>query len=411
MLAVFGALMWWLAIARQVVFRILAACLAFLPAMMFGVAAVNKYYDYYQNWSSAISDLTGSSGQSIQLPDTAAGGGSVKLGTVLGSNIDTALAQQSGYTLSLTVHGTLSHLSRTVYVYLPPDYFRPGFRHYRFPVIELIHGFPGQPQDWITLMGANTILNSLVAAHKAYPAVLVMPDANGGRGISLQCLNQVNGPQDATFLAQDLPRYIAKVLRVQPPSKAWGIAGYSEGGYCAANLGLQFGGRYGFAGVMSGYFKPFPNQLGNPPRVVSPFGKNLALRRRNTPVDLLGSLPPGAPIPEFWLGTGALDRSDTKNAYIFSQLVATRQPGVTVKVVPGGGHNMFTWRNLLAPMLEWMTPRLALAVQEAQGRRAEQARNHATHSPKAGHPSTPGKSKVPATPRPSATAPPKKHQR
>jgi hypothetical protein len=34
--------------ARQVAFRVLAACLAFVPAMLFGVAAVNKYYDYYQ---------------------------------------------------------------------------------------------------------------------------------------------------------------------------------------------------------------------------------------------------------------------------------------------------------------------------------------------------------------------------
>ena len=59
MLALFGALMWWLAVARQLVFRILAACLAFLPAMVFGIAAVNKYYDYYQNWNAAFSDLSG----------------------------------------------------------------------------------------------------------------------------------------------------------------------------------------------------------------------------------------------------------------------------------------------------------------------------------------------------------------
>ena len=32
------------------VLRIIAACLAFIPAMAFGVAAVNKYYDYYQTW-------------------------------------------------------------------------------------------------------------------------------------------------------------------------------------------------------------------------------------------------------------------------------------------------------------------------------------------------------------------------
>ena len=46
----FGALLWWLLGARQPVFRVLAACLAFIPAAAFGVAAVNKYYGYYETW-------------------------------------------------------------------------------------------------------------------------------------------------------------------------------------------------------------------------------------------------------------------------------------------------------------------------------------------------------------------------
>ena len=31
---------------------------AFLPAMAFGVLAVNKYYGYYQTWGAAINDFT-----------------------------------------------------------------------------------------------------------------------------------------------------------------------------------------------------------------------------------------------------------------------------------------------------------------------------------------------------------------
>ena len=50
LMVVFCALVCWMALTRQMVFRVLAACLAFIPAMLFGVAAVNKYYDYYQTW-------------------------------------------------------------------------------------------------------------------------------------------------------------------------------------------------------------------------------------------------------------------------------------------------------------------------------------------------------------------------
>jgi len=373
LIVVFGGLMWWLAVAKQTVFRILAASLAFIPAMAFGVAAVNKYYDYYQNWDAAISDLTGQSAQTTQLPATDAGAG-VKFGKLLGNSIDPAVAATDGITVRLSVPGKASRLTRTVYVYLPPQYFQPSFRDYRFPAVELIHGFPGTPLDWITVVGVTTTLQDLISSGLAKPVVLVMPDANGGRAVSLQCLNQFRGPQDATYLAQDLPDYIAQALRVQPPGLAWGVAGYSEGGFCAANLGLKYGSQFGFSGVLSGYFAPLDNQLGHPPELVDPFGGNARLRRANTPDDLVGSLPGGTRIAQFWLGAGSSDHADLRSAEFFQQLLQIRQPQVTLKIVPGGGHTMITWRALIPPMLEWMTPRLAreVTVEQAQRDRAAQ---------------------------------------
>ena len=82
----------------------------------------------------------------------------MRLSTFHGASIDRPLAAQDGYTLHLTVRGGLSHIKRSVYVYLPPQYFQPEYRNYRFPAIELLHGFPGQPQDWITVVGVTTTL-------------------------------------------------------------------------------------------------------------------------------------------------------------------------------------------------------------------------------------------------------------
>jgi len=147
-----------------------------------------------------------------------------------------------------------------VYVYLPPQYFQRSFRAYRFPVIELIHGQPGEPQDWISVVGVTRAFGRLLADGHARPAVLVMPDANGGDKISLQCLDQAGGPQDLTYLAVDLPGQLARTLRVRAPGTGWGVAGYSEGGFCAANMALRFPRRYGAAGVLSGYFAPFGNR-------------------------------------------------------------------------------------------------------------------------------------------------------
>ena len=357
----FAAMIWWLAVAKQVVFRILAACLAFVPAMAFGVAAVNKYYDYYQTWNAAITDVFGQNTQVPNLPTTASGA-SARFNSFLGHEIDVAVAAQQGYTFHTTVHGQLSDITRNVYVYLPPQYFQSAYRDYHFPAIELLHGFPGTPEDWITVAGVTTMMQTLTSTGQGQPAVLVMPDANGARDISLQCINQYHGPQDATYLAKDLPLDISHMLRVQAPGPEWGIAGYSEGGFCAANMALHYRYRYGLAASMSGYFSPYRNKWGNPPKLVSPFGSSVALRQQNTPIDEVRKIPPGAVMPQFWLGAGTGNKLDVANAQYFAQELGLHQAGVPVVLTPGGGHTMRTWHAEVPAMLTWMTNGLVAAV-------------------------------------------------
>ena len=356
--------MWWMLVTHRKALRVLAAGLAFTLAMLCGVMAVNKYYGYYQTWHAAIGDLTS---QGVNAAPQVAETGLLSRsqpGAPASSEIYRGLAQRLGYTLRLTVAGQRSHITRAVYVYLPPQYFQPKDRSYRFPVIELIHGQPGEPQDWINVMGITDTLDHLVNENLAPPAVLVMPDANGAENVSLQCLNQVGGPQDLTYLAVDLPDQITHLIRVQPPGPAWGVAGYSEGGFCAANMALRFPSRYGCAGVLSGYFSPFGNQLAHPIRQVNPFGGNRALQRDNTPLDEVQELPADAVLPRFWLGAGTASQLDVGNAEFFRQELQLRQADVPLTLTPGGGHNMVTWRAEAAPMLKWMTQYLAQAAQK-----------------------------------------------
>ena len=362
LVVVFGALTWRIAVARKVVFRVLAACLAFVAAMAFGVLAVNKYYGYYQTWSAMIADVTQQGVAAASgVPHVNPASGS-KSGTLDGNRDVFKVAQQQGYLMRLVVTGQRSHITRVVYVFLPPQYFQSSYRAYRFPVIELIHGQPGQPQDWITVVGVTDTFNRLLADNAAQPAVLVMPDANGGQQVSLQCLNQVGGPQDLTYLAVDLPTQIAGSLRVLPPGPGWGLAGYSEGGFCTANMALRYPHRYGFAGVLSGYFTPDDNELAS--RLVNPFGGNTRLREQNTPRDEIQKLPVSAVIPRFWLGAGAADRQDVAGTEAFWQELRQRGDNAPLTLTPGGRHTMTTWRAQLPPMLTWMTQGLARVAQQ-----------------------------------------------
>jgi enterochelin esterase-like enzyme len=364
LMAVFGALLAWVALVRQPVFRVLAACLAFIPAMLFGVAAVNKYYDYYQTWGAAAADLSGQGLSTV--PVVPHDANTQRLTAILGKVTDSKLAAQLGETVRFSVTGRRSHIDRTVYVYLPPQYFQAAYRSRRFPAIELLNGYPGEPQDWINVVGIIQAYQTLLRDHQVQPVALVMPDPNGSPQTSLQCLNVVRGPQDATYLARDVPDYLSQALRLQPSGRAWGIAGYSEGGFCAADLALLYPGRYGYAGVLSGYFIPSSDRLGSPPRMINPFRGSTGLRQMNTPLHRMATLSLSVEVPRFWLGAGSSDERDVAAAQAFQQVVLTRQPNVVLDIEPGGSHTMATWRALVPPLLVWMTPRLTQAALHLQ---------------------------------------------
>ena len=383
LMVVFGGLLVWVALARQLVFRVLAACLAFLPAMVFGVAAVNKFYDYYQTWGGMINDLT--SQGAGNLPKYAAGGKGTnkQFDKNIGRVTSQAEDAQVGYLFQTSVTGARSHLTRDVYVYLPPQYFQKSFRHYKFPVIELLHGSPGGPRAWVDVMGVIPTFLSLLGTHPDDAAVLVMPDTDGSPRYGLQCLNNPGGIQDMTFVARDVPDAIARIARVQPPGRAWGVAGYSEGGYCAANIGLQVPKGYGAVGVLSGYFAPIRSQVpagnkpGGRPLTVNVFLGHPGLRLINTPRNYATRVPVNDELPAFWLAAGAEDTEDVLAAQGFRQVLQTRMVYVPLIVVPGGGHQASVWRAALGPMLSWMTRPLEGAAKQADAAAATTARTSA----------------------------------
>ena len=380
LIVVFAALLVWVAVAKHVVFRVLAACLAFIPAMAFGVAAVNKFYDYYQTWGGMINDLTGQGASTIPKYAAAGIGSNKQFDKDIGRVTSTGEDAQVGYLFQTTVTGARSHLVRDVYVYLPPQYFQKAYAHYRFPVIELLHGSPGNPQAWVDVLGVIPTFLNLLEVHPGDAAVLVMPDTDGGQQYALQCLNDPGGIQDMTFVAQDVPDYVARLIRVQRPGLAWGLAGYSEGGFCVANIALQEPERYGAAGVMSGYFSPILSQVpagnkpGGKPYLVNVFGGDPALQTINTPQEYVTRVPVSDQLPAFWLAAGAQDRGDVSAAAAFRQLLQTRVANVPFVVIPVGGHEGSVWRAALGPMLNWMTPQLAEQAARADAAAAAAAK-------------------------------------
>src|SRR5438105_15363590 len=83
----------------------------------------------------------------------------------------------------VTQKGSVEHLhvvspalggrSQDVYVYLPPEY--DAHPRQRYPVLYLLHGFPGRPLAFLLTIRMGVVEDELVAKHAARPLILVMP--------------------------------------------------------------------------------------------------------------------------------------------------------------------------------------------------------------------------------------------
>jgi enterochelin esterase-like enzyme len=348
-LSFMGAL-YWLVKTRMAAVKMVAGAVAFAPAMLFGVALVNRFYGYYQSWDDAWRDLTNQAPASVaRVPDLGD-----RLDQVLGEAVRKRQARKNGFALETVLTGVRSRLTRPGMIYLPPQYFQRPYASTRFPVIELIHGAPGNPGDYEGRLKISGMFRKLIAARKARPAVLVIPDVGGGPDRATQCLNTVGGEQDETYVAYDVPGLVASRLRVQPPGPAWGIAGFSEGGYCAANLALRHSDRYGIAASLSGYYEPLRhNRL---PQPVDPFAGRKALRDANSPLKVLAGSGPNGRLPRFWVMTGSGAQIDLVQAQAFVDLVKRYQPDVPFVILKGGQHNYGAWREAFPKMFTWATP-------------------------------------------------------
>lgn len=277
--------------------------------MLFGVMAVNKYYGYYPTWGAALADLTNQGVRApSRLPQTNLDP-SRGPATLDGSNGYLQQAQRTGYTLRLSVTGPRTHITRVVYVYLPLQYFQSAYSRYRFPAIELLHGQPGAAQDWINLVGVTTTFDQLMARNQARPTVLVVPDANGGERISLQCLNQVRGPQDLTYLGLEVRDRIAHLLRVEPLVRPGASLVTPRAGSVprtwACGSATATGSPACSAATSGPQATSWTIRSGRSARSGAP----RRCGRKTPPLDTLLTLPPGAVLPRFWLGAGGRRRA------------------------------------------------------------------------------------------------------
>jgi enterochelin esterase family protein len=128
---------------------------------------------------------------------------------------------------------------KRMHVYLPPDYDKNTAA--RYPVLYLNHGGGDDDAKWSTSDlrsggSAHLILDNLIAAGKARPMIVVMPNTRGCATPNASA----PGKDDACtqeYLTDIIP-YVDKAYRSRAGRDHRALAGLSMGGFVVMNTGL-----------------------------------------------------------------------------------------------------------------------------------------------------------------------------
>ncbi|MGW8781965.1 alpha/beta hydrolase [Streptomyces sp. NPDC055796] len=310
--------------------RVLMIALCQLTSIAVIATWINGSYGLYSSWN----DLLGAENAQNASAMTGPPPGRAKF------------TQGGDGTQSTYFRGSHSKLAGQVIVWTPPEYRAPGAEKTRFPVLMLLHGYPGSPRTWIDLGGMPGTLDQLVRLGAAHPFIVVIPDVYPG-GVNTDCSNTPTR-KVAGWLAEDVTDLVAKNFRTLREPRGWGLMGVSTGAFCAVKLPLQYPKVFRAGAALD------PDPLAGDPEVLP----DPVLRERNSPLWLVRQAK-GADVGLF-LATSAQDK-DSPPAQLEAFSRAAAGTGVRVKTLvrPSGGHNFQTWTSMYPQALAWLSTELS----------------------------------------------------
>ncbi|WP_171172041.1 esterase family protein [Streptomyces sp. I05A-00742] len=246
--------------------------------------------------------------------------------------------------------GAVSGVNGEVYVWTPPQYDDPRYKNKKFPVVEVLPGFPGSAKAWFGTLKVNEQLKPMMERGEIQPFIIVAPRTTllGGK-VDTGCANTPGTINADTWLSFDVRKMVLDNFRVSDKPEAWGVAGYSAGAHCAAKLTIAHPDRFHAGVSLSGY---------NDPAGVgaSLTAKTLELRRANNPLKMLKRAKTPPPVALFFSGS----ERDGYRAGADIQKAAKLPTTVQVKEIPAdaGGHNTAVWKEQVPEVFRWLTRQL-----------------------------------------------------
>ncbi|MFD9891031.1 alpha/beta hydrolase [Amycolatopsis sp. NPDC059027] len=262
----------------------------------------------------------------------------------------TRAREGKGTVVHMKVTGRRTGVTRDVTVYLPPQYFDGTYKGLKFPVIEWIPNYPSGPEVVVGPYQLPDQLDAAIAKRALPPTVVIIPDPSGTPrvGRDTECVDEVDGTANDTFLTADLREWGIQKLGLNPERRAWSIAGWSSGGYCAMNLVTRHPQWYGQAASVSGYDKAqvdaeTKNLFKGRKDIDDANNVRVNVRLHPSPVEILA----------------IAGEKESYESFAIDQIKTAAQPpiGFFSWKIPDAGHNMNTFKSQIPDLLAWIGAR------------------------------------------------------
>lgn len=160
-------------------------------------------------------------------------------------------------------------MDRRLTIYTPPGYENSKTK---YPVLYLLHGAGGDEEAWIALGRTAQIMDNLIAAGKANPMIVVMPNGNvsqdaapgeGNKGFykpQFMAPRTMDGSYEGSFM--DIIKFVEKNYRVIAKKEGRAIAGLSMGGFHSMHISRYYPKTFDYVGLFSAAIMPREDATG-----------------------------------------------------------------------------------------------------------------------------------------------------
>ncbi|MDO5032869.1 alpha/beta hydrolase family protein [Corynebacterium sp.] len=241
--------------------------------------------------------------------------------------------------------------ARQAIAYLPPAYWTQ-----RLPVLVLLHGNPGGPEQWFGAGEAAETADAFQRANGGLSPIVVAVDATGSESANPIC---VDSPMAnvMTYLSRDVPQDLKQLFRVDEDQEHWTLAGLSYGGTCSLQVLTTHPEAFGSIVDISG--EPEPTIGSHRATVEKFFGGSERAFAANNPADLLSTQRYPGKKAVFITG----NRDEVSLDALRELSEKARRAGIaTFYGIRPGGHSFDVWRPALRDTFAWAAYRGGLST-------------------------------------------------